>query len=46
LASGYSFDREVQTLIDEGAKGFLQKPFRTVELARKISEILDSQKTS
>jgi PAS domain S-box-containing protein len=46
LASGYSFDGEVQALMNEGAKGFLQKPYRTAELARKISEILDSRKTA
>jgi PAS domain S-box-containing protein len=32
IASGFSFGSEPQTLIDEGAVGFLQKPFRRKEL--------------
>ena len=39
IASGYSLDGEVQGILDEGAKGFLQKPFRISELAKKIAEI-------
>jgi len=37
LASGYSIDGEAQTLIDEGAAAFLQKPFRLATLADALA---------
>jgi CheY-like chemotaxis protein len=40
LASGYSLSGEAQTIIDEGVKGFIQKPFRRSELLYKISGVL------
>ncbi|MBN1523908.1 MAG: PAS domain S-box protein [Spirochaetales bacterium] len=40
LASGYSLDGAAQAIIDAGVQGFIQKPFRKAELAKKISEIL------
>ena len=40
VSSGYSIDNEAQSIIDKGAKGFIQKPFRTGEISQKISEIL------
>jgi PAS domain S-box-containing protein len=43
LASGYSLDGEIQAILDAGAKGFIQKPFRSVELAKTLSEILESR---
>jgi PAS domain S-box-containing protein len=36
IASGYSLDGEVQGILDEGAKGFIQKPFRMDELAKAV----------
>ena len=40
IASGYSFSRGVQEMIDKGAVSFLQKPFLLNELARKVSDAL------
>ncbi len=40
LSSGYSVDGEAQLLFDEGALGFLQKPYKIVELGRVLSEVL------
>jgi DNA-binding NarL/FixJ family response regulator len=37
LMSGYAMDSEVQLLLDEGAKGFIQKPFRRVELSQRVA---------
>jgi len=39
LVSGYSINREVQTIIDKGAAGFIKKPFDIKELSRKIAEV-------
>ncbi len=36
LMSGYSIDGEVQSLLDAGMKGFIQKPFNTRELNKVI----------
>ena len=43
LASGYSLDGEIQAILDKGAKGFIQKPFRTVDLAKTLSKILEGR---
>jgi signal transduction histidine kinase len=40
IASGHSLDGEVQSILDMGARGFLQKPFRSAELASKIAEVM------
>lgn len=40
LASGYTLDGEVQSILDSGARGFIQKPFRTAELGRKLADVL------
>ena len=40
IASGYSLNNEVQTIIDAGAKGFIQKPFSKGDLSQKINEVL------
>lgn len=42
LSSGYSIDGDAQKLIDSGAQGFIQKPYRKVELSRKIAEIFNN----
>jgi len=44
LASGYSIKGQAQEIMDRGCGGFIQKPFDTVELSRKIREILDTSK--
>jgi CheY-like chemotaxis protein len=43
LASGYSVEGEAQKILDRGCSGFIQKPFQTGSLSRKIREVLDGQ---
>ncbi len=40
IASGYSLEGEVAELLEKGARGFVQKPFRITELAAALSEAL------
>ncbi len=40
LASGYSLNGAAQAMLDEGVRGFLQKPYRQAELAAKVAETL------
>ncbi|MBN1850728.1 MAG: PAS domain S-box protein [Deltaproteobacteria bacterium] len=40
ICSGYSLDGPAQVLLDQGADGFIQKPFSIVELSEKISGML------
>ncbi len=40
LASGYSVEEEAQLLLNEGALGFMQKPFKIDLLQKKIEDIL------
>lgn len=42
LSSGYSVDGDAQEIMNRGCKGFIQKPFRILDLSRKIREILES----
>ncbi len=42
LSSGYGINGEVQSILDEGVQGFLQKPFEVSELTDKIAEALSS----
>jgi two-component system cell cycle sensor histidine kinase/response regulator CckA len=42
LSSGYSLNHQAAAIIEEGCDGFIQKPFNTIQLSRKIREILDS----
>jgi len=42
LASGYSVNGQARAILERGCRGFIQKPFSLVELARKIREILDA----
>jgi len=41
LLSGYGKNDSVSKILDEGASGFLQKPFNRSELSRFIAETLD-----
>jgi PAS domain S-box-containing protein len=41
LASGYSLDHEAQSMIDEGVRGFIQKPYTRATLLAKLTEALD-----
>jgi CheY-like chemotaxis protein len=40
VASGFSVEGEAQSLLDEGAKGFLQKPIQQAELAGLVSSVI------
>jgi two-component system, cell cycle sensor histidine kinase and response regulator CckA len=40
ISSGYELDGAAQQLLDRGADGFLQKPFRMNELAALLREAL------
>jgi PAS domain S-box-containing protein len=39
LSSGYSIDGDAREILDDGAEGFIQKPFTTSELEEAIAEI-------
>jgi PAS domain S-box-containing protein len=41
LASGYSIDSEAQSMIEEGVRGFVQKPYSRAALIAKLTEALD-----
>jgi len=40
LCSGYSVDGRAEELLQQGAAGFIEKPFRKAELTQRLSEIL------
>ncbi|MGD9096481.1 MAG: ATP-binding protein [Desulfobacterales bacterium] len=42
LSSGYSSNNQVAHMLKNGCKGFIQKPYDAVRMARKIREILDA----
>jgi PAS domain S-box-containing protein len=42
LASGYSINGAAQSLLDQGVRGFVQKPFTQAKLTRCIAEALDN----
>jgi len=41
LTSGYSRDGEADEILKRGCDGFIQKPFHTMELSKRLREILD-----
>ena len=41
VSSGYSLDGKTQSIINKGAKGFIQKPYRKGELSDKVTEALE-----
>jgi two-component system cell cycle sensor histidine kinase/response regulator CckA len=46
ISSGYSHDRDADDLIEQGARGFVQKPFRIAELVKVVGEVFDEGKES
>lgn len=44
LASGYIDESDVQDLLAAGAMGFMRKPYKLKDLARKVRNILDRDK--
>jgi len=43
LVSGYSLNKQIEELMDQGCKGFIQKPFDIVQLSQKLREVLEYQ---
>jgi two-component system, cell cycle sensor histidine kinase and response regulator CckA len=43
LFSGYSMTGQVQQLMERGCRGFIPKPFRMADLAKKVREVLDQE---
>jgi PAS domain S-box-containing protein len=43
LSSGYSLDGQAKEIMENGCRGFMQKPFTMSELSNKIRGILDEQ---
>ncbi|MGC8838790.1 MAG: GAF domain-containing protein, partial [Anaerolineae bacterium] len=41
ISSGYSPEQEGQALLEEGAAGFLQKPYDMDQVLRKVRDVLD-----
>jgi two-component system cell cycle sensor histidine kinase/response regulator CckA len=44
LSSGYSIDGQATEILQQGANGFIQKPFQLAELSHTIQQILDAHK--
>jgi CheY-like chemotaxis protein len=42
LSSGFSITGEAQSILEEGVKAFIQKPFSQGELSQKVAELLPS----
>jgi CheY-like chemotaxis protein len=40
VSSGYSHDRDADDLLEQGAAGFVQKPYRIAELVRVVNETI------
>ena len=43
LSSGYSIDGEAATILENGCRGFIQKPFGLEQLSRKVREVLEKE---
>ena len=44
LVSGYGLNKQIEKLMDQGCKGFIQKPFDIVKLSMKIRQVLDTRR--
>ena len=42
IATGYAYDNDVRMLIDKGAEGFIQKPYKGEEILSTIEKVLFS----
>jgi len=40
--SGYSLNKQIEELMDQGCNGFIQKPFNIVQLSQKLREVLEN----
>ncbi len=43
LSSGYSIGEEAQEILNDGVLGFIQKPYSSSELAKKVAEAIGSR---
>ncbi len=43
LVSGYSQNKQIDELMDQGCHGFIQKPFDIVQLSQKLREVLEER---
>jgi two-component system cell cycle sensor histidine kinase/response regulator CckA len=43
LVSGYSQNKQIDALMDQGCHGFIQKPFDIVQLSQKLREVLEER---
>ena len=43
LVSGYSLNKQIEELMDQGCNGFIQKPFDIVQLSQKIRDVLENR---
>ena len=41
MSSGYVSEDDAQDVLEAGALGFLQKPYRMVDLAKRVRDIFD-----
>jgi len=41
LASGYGRDAKIDSILERGCEGFIQKPFKMAELQRAVEEVLE-----
>ena len=44
IASGYSADGQVRECLERGAVGFIPKPYRLMDMLRKVREVLDADR--
>jgi len=43
VCSGYTIEDPSQEILNAGAEGFVQKPFRLAALAEKLKEVLEGK---
>ncbi|MEW5722410.1 MAG: PAS domain S-box protein, partial [Thermodesulfobacteriota bacterium] len=43
IASGYSNDSPVRRSLEDGARGFIGKPYRLVDILKKVRQVLDAK---
>jgi DNA-binding NtrC family response regulator len=41
IASGYSINEPMREALDEGAKGFIRKPYELRQMLKTVREVLD-----
>lgn len=41
LSTGYNFSEQAAEILNQGCRGFIQKPFTLLDISKKVREILD-----